>query len=104
MYVCKASNLCGMADTFYPSDIFVSASHCLDPVTEKRAAFIPHGHCYAWIPSHLWLHLVSDVLIGTAYVSIFLLLHLPVKKIRALFSSILLPSVSSSVYAASRIS
>jgi signal transduction histidine kinase/DNA-binding response OmpR family regulator len=32
--------------------------------------FIPHGHCYLWKPSLVWLHLLSDTLIGLAYVAI----------------------------------
>jgi len=32
--------------------------------------FIPHGHCYLWKPDLVWLHLISDLLIGLAYYSI----------------------------------
>ncbi|MBD1871852.1 response regulator, partial [Nodosilinea sp. FACHB-131] len=32
--------------------------------------FIPHGHCYLWKPGLVWLHLLSDLLIGLAYVAI----------------------------------
>lgn len=32
--------------------------------------FIPHGHCYLWRPTLVWLHLVSDSLIALAYYSI----------------------------------
>lgn len=32
--------------------------------------FIPHGHCYLWKPSLVWLHVTSDSLIGIAYVAI----------------------------------
>ena len=31
---------------------------------------LPHGFCYAWDPRLLRLHLVSDVLIGLAYLAI----------------------------------
>ena len=31
---------------------------------------MPHGYCYTWLPSLLWLHIGSDLLIGLAYVSI----------------------------------
>ncbi|CAA9589434.1 Phytochrome, two-component sensor histidine kinase; Cyanobacterial phytochrome B [uncultured Synechococcales cyanobacterium] len=31
---------------------------------------IPHGHCYLWKPDLVWLHLISDLLIGLAYYSI----------------------------------
>jgi two-component sensor histidine kinase len=29
--------------------------------------FIPHGHCYLWVPALVWLHLVTDALIALAY-------------------------------------
>lgn len=32
--------------------------------------FMPHGHCYFWQPSLIWLHVVSDGLITLAYYSI----------------------------------
>jgi signal transduction histidine kinase len=32
--------------------------------------FMPHGHCYFWRPDILWLHVVSDAIIATAYFSI----------------------------------
>lgn len=32
--------------------------------------FMPHGHCYLWIPSLLWLNVISDTLIALAYLSI----------------------------------
>ncbi|MFY9288993.1 MAG: ATP-binding protein [Alphaproteobacteria bacterium] len=32
--------------------------------------FMPHGHCFLWYPEILWLHVVSDILIGIAYFSI----------------------------------
>jgi PAS domain S-box-containing protein len=32
--------------------------------------FIPHGHCYLWKPGLVWMHLLSDLLIGIAYYSI----------------------------------
>ncbi len=32
--------------------------------------FMPHGHCYLWKPGLVWLHVVSDGLIGLAYVAI----------------------------------
>lgn len=33
-------------------------------------SFIPHGHCYLWKPTLVWLHLLSDSLIAIAYYSI----------------------------------
>jgi two-component sensor histidine kinase len=35
-----------------------------------KTGFMPHGHCYLWTPSILGMHVVSDVLIGTAYLVI----------------------------------
>jgi signal transduction histidine kinase len=32
--------------------------------------FHPHGYCYLWKPGLIWLHVVSDTLIGLAYVAI----------------------------------
>ena len=32
--------------------------------------FIPHGHCYFWQTEIVWLHMVSDELIGLAYYAI----------------------------------
>ena len=26
--------------------------------------YMPHGHCYWWTPGLVWLHVVSDALIG----------------------------------------
>ena len=33
---------------------------------EKSSYFMPHGHCYLWIPTILWMHVLSDLLIGAA--------------------------------------
>jgi len=32
--------------------------------------FVPHGHCYLWNPSMVWLHVVSDAFISLAYLTI----------------------------------
>ncbi len=32
--------------------------------------FMPHGFCYLWNPRLVWLHVVSDTLIGISYLSI----------------------------------
>jgi signal transduction histidine kinase len=32
--------------------------------------FHPHGYCYLWKPGLIWLHVISDALIGLAYVAI----------------------------------
>lgn len=39
-----------------------------------KADFMPHGHCFFWRSDILWLHVLSDVLIGIAYFSIPLML------------------------------
>ena len=41
------------------SELFVSTN-----------SFMPHGACYLWLPSILWLHLISDTIIAIAYYSI----------------------------------
>jgi diguanylate cyclase (GGDEF)-like protein len=33
-------------------------------------SFMPHGHCFLWLPGVLWLHVLSDVVIALAYFSI----------------------------------
>lgn len=60
----------------------------LSDIFENGAYFMPHGHCYFWLPGLLWLHVVSDALIGTAYLGISLALYLLVRRIRLPFSPI----------------
>ena len=44
-------------------------------------SFMPHGACYLWQPSVLWLHVISDSLIVLAYYSIpFALLYFVYKR------------------------
>lgn len=43
-------------------------------------AFMPHGHCYLWNSTLIWLHLISDGLITLAYYSIPFTLIYFVKK------------------------
>ena len=44
-------------------------------------SWLPHGYCFTWNPTLLWTHVVSDSLIGIAYVSIpITLLHLVRKR------------------------
>lgn len=57
-------------------------------VLEQSSYFMPHGHCYLWIPSLLWLHVISDALIGIAYLGISVILYLLVRKIRLPFSPV----------------
>ena len=42
--------------------------------------FMPHGHCFLWSPSIIWLHVGSDVLIILSYYSIPLALIYLLKK------------------------
>ena len=42
--------------------------------------FMPHGHCYFWRPEILWLHVVSDLIIGLSYYSIPVALIIFVRK------------------------
>ncbi|MCC5634349.1 HAMP domain-containing histidine kinase [Nostoc sp. CHAB 5844] len=53
--------------------------------------FIPHGHCYLWQPSLVWLHILSDALTALAYYSIPIALVYFVRKRQDLpFKSILI--------------
>src|SRR5579864_4915831 len=39
--------------------------------------FMPHGYCYNWVPTLVWLHAISDSLIFLAYMTIpVTLLHI----------------------------
>ena len=58
----------------------------LSNVLDQSRYFMPHGHCYLWLPGLLWMHVVSDFLIGTAYLAISVLLYLLVRRIRLPFS------------------
>lgn len=51
---------------------------------------MPHGHCYLWNTSLVATHVVSDMLIGLAYVSISLTLYALIRKIKIPFSSMVL--------------
>ena len=63
---------------------------------EKRAAFIPHGHCYSWI-SAIWICRWCWISFGIPYVGISLLLHLLAKEIRYGSALSLVPLASSAV-------
>ncbi len=56
----------------------------------SNSGFMPHGHCYLWTPSLVWLMVLSDLLIGLAYVSISICLYVLVRRIRLPFSAIFL--------------
>jgi PAS domain S-box-containing protein len=36
--------------------------------------FMPHGHCFLWNPGLVWLHVISDLLITLAYITISVVL------------------------------
>ncbi|HXI84124.1 MAG TPA: ATP-binding protein [Verrucomicrobiae bacterium] len=44
--------------------------------------FMPHGHCYLWTASLVWLHVIADMLIGLAYLTIPLTLVYFIRKRR----------------------
>jgi signal transduction histidine kinase/ActR/RegA family two-component response regulator len=46
--------------------------------------FMPHGYCFEWRPSVLWLHVISDFTIAVSYFGISLLLFYFVRKRRNL--------------------
>jgi hypothetical protein len=46
------------------------------------AEFMPHGHCYLWKPGLVWLQVLSNLLIGLAYLSISSTLVYLVRSIR----------------------
>lgn len=51
------------------------------PQQGAAGSWLPHGYCFTWNPALLWTHVVSDALIGAAYVSIPLtLMHLVRKR------------------------
>jgi signal transduction histidine kinase len=61
----------------------------LQRLLDDSQYFMPHGHCYLWLPTVLWLHVVSDVLIGVAYVGIALVLWGLVRRMRLPFSPVI---------------
>jgi signal transduction histidine kinase/ActR/RegA family two-component response regulator len=48
------------------------------------AGLLPHGVCFTWLPSLVWLHVLSDATIGLAYLSIPITLVYLVRKRRDL--------------------
>lgn len=63
-----------------------ATSSWLDQIQQASSQFIPHGHCYLWLPGLLWMHVMSDLLIGTAYLGISVIFYLLVRSIRLPFS------------------
>ena len=62
----------------------------LTPGWFSNSGFMPHGHCYLWTPSLVWTTVVSDVLIGCAYLSISICLYVLVRKINLPFGAMFL--------------
>jgi PAS domain S-box-containing protein len=56
----------------------------MSPMVAEGGGWMPHGACYLWQPSLLWLHGVSDSLIALAYFSIPLVLLYIVRRRRDL--------------------
>jgi PAS domain S-box-containing protein len=56
----------------------------MSPMVAEGGGWMPHGACYLWQPSLLWLHGVSDSLIALAYLSIPLVLLYIVRRRRDL--------------------
>ena len=56
----------------------------------SQYGFMPHGHCYLWKPWLVSVHVVSDFLIGLAYVAISLTLYGLVKRTHIGFNRIVL--------------
>lgn len=52
----------------------------LNEMLSNASGFMPHGACYRWLPSILWLHIISDTIIALAYFSIPFALFFFVKK------------------------
>ena len=58
--------------------------------TFSQSGFMPHGHCYLWKPLLVSIHVISDTLIGLAYVAISITLYFLVKKIQLPFNRVVL--------------
>ena len=48
--------------------------------THFASAFMPHGHCYLWMPDVLWLHVVSNAVIALSYLLIPIALYIFVSR------------------------
>jgi C4-dicarboxylate-specific signal transduction histidine kinase len=66
----------------------MGTGNLVDFFSEK--GFMPHGHCYLWNPSLVWTNVITDMLIGLAYVGISLSLYGLIRKIRLPFSAMVL--------------
>jgi diguanylate cyclase (GGDEF)-like protein/PAS domain S-box-containing protein len=52
----------------------------LNDVFSSTNEFMPHGACYLWLPSILWLHVISDAIIAVSYFTIPFALNYFVKR------------------------
>ncbi|GEM_PF-2969995 len=52
--------------------------------------FMPHGHCFLWKPWLLWTHVISDFLIGLAYLAISISLYFIIRRVQIQFSAVVL--------------
>jgi PAS domain S-box-containing protein len=52
----------------------------LNDVFSSTNGFMPHGACYLWLPSILWLHVISDAIIALSYFTIPFALNYFVKR------------------------
>lgn len=53
----------------------------LSTFLDTSSSFMPHGHCYLWLPTVMWMHVISDAIIVLAYYSIpFSLLYFCYKR------------------------
>ncbi len=52
----------------------------LNDVFSPTNGFMPHGACYLWLPSILWLHVISDAMIAASYFTIPFALNYFVKQ------------------------
>jgi signal transduction histidine kinase len=48
----------------------------------SSAAFMPHGHCYLWLPSLVWTQVLANLAIGISYLAISSSLGLLVWRVR----------------------
>lgn len=56
----------------------------------SQYGFMPHGHCYLWKPLLVYVHVISDLLIGIAYVSISVILYQLIRRINIPFNRIVI--------------
>ena len=77
-----------------PADLYFATltmnTQWLTDILNDSELFMPHGHCYLWIPSLLWLNVVSDVLIGAAYLGITVVLWGLVRRLHLPFGPVIL--------------